>query len=85
MFQACKKEKIQKVTYMCPPHQFLKYYILPRLLQASRVALVVKDLPVNAGQGPGFSPWVAVHAAAKSRKRLKGLIVHHGWSDVFSV
>ena len=49
------------------------------------MALVVKVLPVNAGQGPGFSPWVAVHAAAKSRKRLKGLIVHHGWSDVFSV
>ena len=58
VFQACKKEKIQKVTYMCPPHKFLKYYILPRLLQASQVALVVKNLPVNAGQRPGFNPWL---------------------------
>ena len=50
MFQECKKKKFQKVTYMCPPHKFLKYYVLPwLLLQASQVALVVKNLPVNAG------------------------------------
>ena len=45
-----QKKFFQKVTYVCPPHKFLKYYVLPwLLLQASQVSLVVKNLSVNAG------------------------------------